>query len=318
MRSVLEKIASSSRLGASVLVRLGLLETIDREPEGPQILSELKNTVITPTLTHPISQPCTASQIDEAPYRYWCNRMELQPFYNRKVWEFCFILQALVATNMMRAHRRGLGFGVGKEPLASVMASEGCAIVATDLEVETARLAGWVATDEHAGMLEDLLYPNIIDERSFRDRVSYRHCDMNNISDDLTDFDFCWSSCAFEHLGTIEKGLDFVEASLRTLKPGGLAVHTTEFNCSSNTDTVREGGTVLFRKRDIEEIAERMRSQGHTIETSFYVGETEVDCYIDAPPYRHDRHLKLALGSFLTTSYGLIVRKSVDRPPMLD
>ena len=151
MRSVLETIANSSRLGASLLARLGLRQPIDEEPDGPQILAELKSTERTPTLTHPISQPCTASQIDEAPYRYWCSRMELQPFYNRKVWEFCFILQALVNTDMMRAGRRGLGFGVGKEPLASVMASEGCDVVATDLEVETARLAGWVATDEHAG-----------------------------------------------------------------------------------------------------------------------------------------------------------------------
>ena len=309
MPRLLETIASASRLVASVFARVGLLQPTTEQSKGPEILAELKNSARTPTLTHPISQPCTASQIDEPPYRYWCSRMELQPFYNRKVWEFCFILQALVTADMMRAGRRGLGFGVGKEPLACVMASEGCDIVATDLEVETARVAGWVATDEHAGMLEDLLYPNIIDERSFRDRVSYRHCDMNNIPDDLKDFDFCWSSCAFEHLGTIEKGLEFVEASLRTLKPGGLAVHTTEFNCSSNTDTVREGGTVLFRRRDIEDIAERLRGQGHRIETSFYVGETEVDCYIDAPPYRHDRHLKLALGSFLTTSYGLIVRK---------
>ena len=310
MPRLLEKIATSSRLCASVLIRLGLIQQLDVNRARLQILAELKSAATKPTLTHPISQPCTAGQIDESPYRYWCSRMGLQPLYNRKVWEFCFILQALVTRDMMRSGRRGLGFGVGKEPLASVMASEGCNIVATDLEVETAKAAGWVATDEHAGMLEDLLYPNVIEEKAFRDRVSYQHCDMNNISDELIDFDFCWSSCAFEHLGSIEKGLNFVEASLRTLKPGGLAVHTTEFNCSSNTDTVREGGTVLFRRRDIEQIADRLRTKGHTIETSFYVGETEVDCHIDEPPYRHDRHLKLALGSFLTTSYGLIIRKA--------
>lgn len=67
MRSVLETIVNSSRLGASVLARLGLRQPIDEEPEGPQILAELKNTERTPTLTHPISQACTASQIDEAP-----------------------------------------------------------------------------------------------------------------------------------------------------------------------------------------------------------------------------------------------------------
>jgi len=28
---------------------------------------------------------------------------------------------------------------------------------------------------------------------------------------DLTGFDFCWSICALEHLGTIAQGLDFIK-----------------------------------------------------------------------------------------------------------
>ncbi len=37
-------------------------------------------------------------------------------------------------------------------------------------------------------------------------RVQYRYVDMSEIPDDLTGFDFTWSSCAFEHLGDLAAG----------------------------------------------------------------------------------------------------------------
>ena len=43
--------------------------------------------------------------------------------------------------------------------------------------------------------------------------------------------------------------------SLRFLRPGGIAIHTTEFNVSSNDNTVADGDTVIYRKRDIEDLA---------------------------------------------------------------
>jgi len=35
-------------------------------------------------------------------------------------------------------------------------------------------------------------------------------------------YDYCWSVCAFEHLGSIQKGLDFVKNAMNVLKPGEL------------------------------------------------------------------------------------------------
>ena len=51
---------------------------------------------------------------------------------------------------------------------------------------------------------------------------------MNAVPDDLGRFDLVWSSCALEHLGTPQAGLDFIMRTLDLLEPGGLAVHTTE------------------------------------------------------------------------------------------
>ena len=39
---------------------------------------------------------------------------------------------------------------------------------------------------------------------------------------------------------------------------GGLAIHTTEFNLSSETDTVREGWCVLFTRPQIEALCDRI------------------------------------------------------------
>ena len=86
--------------------------------------------------------------------------------------------------------------------------------------------------------------------------------------DDLRGFDFTWSSCAFEHLGNLAAGCDFVVEQMRCLAPGGVAVHTTELNVSSDDRTVESGATVLYRRRDIEDLAARLRRLGYRIDST--------------------------------------------------
>ena len=97
---------------------------------------------------------------------------------------------------------------------------------------------------------------------SLRNHVKLRSVDMNSIPDDIEGYDFTWSACAFEHLGSIDKGLEFVKNSLKCLKPGGIAVHTTEFNASSDQNTLTSGPTVLFRKKDLELLGEEKCARG--------------------------------------------------------
>ena len=71
---------------------------------------------------------------------------------HRKMWEWLFICEALFERGMLRPGRRGLGFGVGKEPLVALFASMGVEVLATDLDPERAREQGWTETgDEYAG-----------------------------------------------------------------------------------------------------------------------------------------------------------------------
>lgn len=134
---------------------------------------------------------------------------------------------------------------------------------------------------------------------------------MNAIPTDLawpnSQFDFLWSSCSIEHLGSIRKAQEFVLNSIQCVRPGGIAIHTTEFNVSSNADTVAEGETVLFRRCDIEELAKDLTAAGNLINLDFEVGDMPNDAFVDLPPYQPNPHLKLKLFEFVATSFGLAI-----------
>jgi hypothetical protein len=262
------------------------------------------------TLAEPTSQMCTAGQMGEPDYFRWCHRLGLTPALHRKQWEHVFICRALEYHGALRPGSRGIGFGVGTEPMPSLFAAEGCHIMATDLPCDDERAQVWNHTGQLGADLRRLHVSSLCDEDSFYRRVSFRSVDMNRIPPDLSSFDFAWSSCALEHLGSIKAGATFFENSLDCLKPGGLAVHTTEFNLSSNTDTLDHHATVIFRRRDIEALARRLISKGHEVfPITFDCGETGPDRVIDMPPYCADSHLRLALLRWVATSFGMVVRK---------
>jgi len=221
---------------------------------------------------------------------------------------------------MLQPGRRGLGFAVGQEPLPAVFAKYGCQILATDLDFESAQEKGWVDSKQHADSIDLLNNKGICDPVLFKEKVSLGTLDMNHIPDDIGTFDFIWSSCALEHLGSIKNGKEFIYNSMKCLKPGGVAVHTTEYNVTSNIITldsyVKRVNNVIFRRKDFEKIANRLQSEGHEIYLSFKLGNTPADKYVDVPPYKMNPHLKLKIGSRLNpvacTSYGLIIRKNSD------
>ena len=248
-------------------------------------------------------------------FRWWCERLHEPPRYHRKLWEYVYICHVLHERGILVPGMRGVGFGVGKEPLTALFASLGAEIVATDMEAEAARQAGWLASAQHAGAEFDALNERGICEMArFRSAVRYRNVDMNAIPDDLVDFDFCWSSCAFEHLGSLDRGLSFVRRSMDVLRPGGVAVHTTEYNLSSDERTVTAGPTVLFRRRDFVALAAALTADGHAVAPfDFGTGHEPVERYVDRPPFAVEPHLRLRLrfgrSTYTTTSIGIVVIK---------
>src|SRR5207247_6391512 len=115
---------------------------------------------------------------------------------------------------------------------------------------------------------------------------------------------------------SLRHGLEFVQNAMECLRPGGIAVHTTEFNCSSDDRTLESGETVLYRRSDLTGLAATMRATGHALDLKFAQGELPADRVIDLFPYSADGHLKLRLGEHVITSIGIIIKKS-PAPPNL-
>ena len=262
---------------------------------------------------------CTQAGCRGETFERWCAKLGEPSRFHRKLWEWVFIAETLTRKGMLggghnRRACKGLGFGVGQEPLVAAFAAAGCDILATDLDAGRAADAGWVRTGQHAaaGQLNDR---RLCPEEDFRRRVAFRTVDMNDIPADLGGFDFCWSSCCLEHLGDLHAGLRFIERSLDCLRPGGVAVHTTEFNLSSPDRTVESGPTVIYRRRDIEQLVERLTGLGHHVAPiDWSTGNGVLDGFVDIPPYAANPHLRLALGKYVSTSIGLIVTKSACEP----
>ena len=275
----------------------------------------------------PSSKVCRYEDFHARWYLDWAERLQPEPSgqdldrpdrnISRKAWEWCAVATALQERGFLEPGRKGLGFAVGSEPLSSLFASEAVDVLATDLGVDAAT---WSTTNEHAKSAEHLFHPNLVDREIFERHVRFQAADMRDLTSFKSeDVDFVWSSCSFEHLGSLEAGLQFVIAGMRLVKPGGIAIHTTEFNVGSNDDTWDTGPSVIYRKRDIQELGYRLRLASSALEhVDFDAGTHRHDIEYDYPPYfKHGRkHVKLLLGPHISTSILLVIRKG--RSAVLD
>jgi hypothetical protein len=291
--------------------RIKRLEARVQQVESSRYLPPLIGPTLSqdaPFLAH---STCCASDFLHPRYHELVALIKRPPRWQRKQWEFVFIMQHLLASGLVGPGRRGLVFGVGRERLPALFARLGAQIVATDAPQEVARQSKWAGRGEHASSLSAIHHPDLVEQAVFDSRVSYQPCDMKDIAPNLTGFDFNWSSCCFEHLGSLEAGLEFVvNAVEKTLCVGGLAVHTTEFNLTSNSDTLTRGPTVLYRRRDLEELIERLRARGHTVAPFSIAPDVHCcDGFVDMPPFSSDVHLKLLVSAYVCTSAGIVVRR---------
>ena len=266
------------------------------------------------------SRVCRQADIESDWLRHWCGQLQMSPTYHRKVWEDAFVVQALWEAGVIAPGMRGLGFAVGREYLPSFFAGRGVAVVATDLDAGDARAKGWVDTDQHAAAADPLFQAHLVSEADFARLVEHRAADMTAIPADLArgGFDFVWSVCAFEHLGSLEAGIAFVAASMRCLKPGGIAVHTTEYNLDGAGGTLEDGPTVLYQRRHVEALERRLAAAGHRmLPLDDAAGAVEVfDRFVDVPPFPHHAwglgplyeapHLRLSLQGYPATSVGIV------------
>lgn len=269
------------------------------------------------------SKPSTQSDMESDWAAHWHSQLQIPIVLHRKNWEFAYVLQSLFNGGHLKNGKRGLGFGCGTEPIPSYLAAQGLFVTMTDLPPEDSRAVVWSASNQHTRTLDHARVKHLVGRDTFERQVGLRYVDMNAIPGDLVDYDFCWSICALEHLGSIRQGLDFIRNSLHTLRPGGTAVHTTELNVHPNGPTIDNWPTVLFQRKHMELLAEELRREGHKIAPlDFHLGDRPMDRFVDLPPW-HDGtkgplnewlgdpcHLKVAVDGFAATCFGVIVTKA--------
>jgi len=295
---VLRPSALADALQTSLLKRI---DVSGYNAEGPPSLALIRSQVV------------SAAQILEPDYAVWTAAIGETPRFHRKQWEHVVALAAASQGGQLKPGMTAIGFGVGTEPLPAALASFGVRVVATDRPED--EFGHWSTRGEYSSSLDALVKPEICDPEVMRDLVSFRPIDMNAFPDDLEQFDFVWSSCAFEHLGSPEAGLDFVRRSLDLLRPGGLAVHTTEFDLTPGMESVDYGHCAVYRLDDLESLASEVRDAGFEMSINPYVAfEHPADRFI-APPLSigdEDYHLKLALYESITTSIALVIRRTAE------
>ena len=149
--------------------------------------------------------------------------------FHRKQWEFAMILLALRRRGALRPDAVGLSMGAGKERLLYAVAHGVRRVVATDLygaetEWETAH-----TEDPDRYIKEDKPFP--VDDS----KLQGLRMDMRSLDFEDGAFDFCYSSCAIEHIGGREDFLKHLSEAHRVLKPGGIYALTTELHYGEET-----------------------------------------------------------------------------------
>lgn len=272
-----------------------------------------------------VCKPATQADVESPWFAHWCRQLRIAPLCHRKLWEYAYVLQVLFERGKLVQGAAGLGFGCGEEPIPSYLASRGISVTVTDLDTASASAKGWVDTRQHTSSLAQVFKPELVSRGDFDRLVELEFVDMNAIPPKLDGrYDFCWSICALEHLGSIEHGMRFVTSAMRSLKPGGVAIHTTEFNFLSERDTLDEPGLCLFLRRHFEELADRLEREGHVVAPlDFATGNGALDRFVDVPPYdppqlpehiwgrwgRDIGALKLFVIRYPSTCFGIVAQK---------
>ena len=315
--STLQTLLQRFGMGSQDMIPRELAEAIGNRPDHPNALYRAFSGTERPVCKSPAPIPLTSSLchqrhflLDE--FRFWLRGMKIRPRFHRKYWEWFYIAQTIFERGFLTSGKKGIGFGVGREPLPALFASFGVQIVASDQSIEAAERGGWARSGEHSIDLSTLNEGGICTEHMFSELVSFMPVDMNNIQSNLDEqFDFCWSSCSLEHLGSLQHGFRFIESSLRILKPGGVAVHTTEFNLSSDTDTIESEYFSIYRRCDIDEFLVEMAAKGLIVSpVDWTLEDGFAEIVVDLPPYsRGEPHIRLRVHDYDVTSIGLIIQK---------
>ena len=177
--------------------------------------------------------------------------------FHRKQWEFAIIFLALRQQGFLAPDKVGLSMGSGRERLLYAIAPHVKRLVATDL-YEPAATWTTVRTEDPDQFIKAEKPWAVDDSKLLGLRMDMRHLEFPDNT-----FDFCYSSCALEHIGEDDDFRQHLCEVHRVLKDGGLYVLTTEFTYGD--EVIKIPGNYLFSPHFLSELL---------VESPFVVDDT--------------------------------------------
>lgn len=266
---------------------------------------------------------CQGQHFADDRYQGWAKILDVADARHRKAWEWAAILETARLGGVLVEGKSAVGFGVGTEPLSAALARFGMLVTATDLPMNDDESDHWASAAQHAASKDNLRHPAICRDAEFDQRVEFVAADMNALPAEIENrkFDFAWSSCVIEHLGSPAKGFDFVRHCFDLLKPGGIMIHTTEYELTAQHETQDYGHCAVYRQEDFSELADYFRAQGCSIDVDLGVSlampedrwissQAVPGAYDDG--YAEPAHLRLVIGDSVATSFAIVVQRPAD------
>lgn len=219
--------------------------------------------------------------------------------FHRKIWEFNQTLYGLRKLRRLAPGASALGIGCGHEELMYFLANRICRVVATDL-YEGSYLGG----ESDADVLE---HPAKYAPFKYRENhLEVQRMDGLALSFAAGAFDFVFCLSSIEHFGRLEDKLQAMREMHRVLKPGGVAVVTTEvvlnrlgrgsqyFQRETLAAMIREAGFALEGPLDLRVESEHAGRplalpmdtfvSPHVVLRNFHTIYTSVSLFLIKPP----------------------------------
>lgn len=242
------------------------------------------------------SEVISQRRFTERNFFIWMNLLREQPKLHSKQFQNYAILEAANSVVLNSENKRSaIGFGVGIEPIPTALAKIGYDVIATDY-LDGNIASDWKNTDQLINTPEDLNSRGILTPEEFKRSVKFMNLDMNRIPDEFNEnFDFVWSSCALGHIGGYQNGLDFIKNSTRLLKPGGIALHSTELDVSPGTEKFESPNLSLYREEDIERLFMEIKDLGFNVAKldTKRSWTKPAEAFIDREPWGDRPHLRI-------------------------
>ena len=114
----------------------------------------------------------------------------------------------------------------------------------------------------------------------------------------------------FSSSSSAQKGMDFIIKSLDVLNPGGISVHTTEFNLSSN-ETIDVPFNAIYGRHFFDNLRIEIERRGHVFEPVDYrLGDNPKEDDVQYYNQPQKPHIKVSAYGTVFTSIGITIKKA--------